>query len=213
MIGCGAVLAFHPANQCLMPLRISDAAAVVVPLRAPVVRFGAVPVSVPLYAQRAGNWCWLAVAQMAADTPPRSLKLSQCTLASSYISGAKGCCTKVNSICDQAGDPVDIGQIYTDHAVSFSVSTTPALEAAVLTALSSGFLVEVGWQTAFQGHVVLVVGTHVDAAGNNRYSVNDPDPVNVGQIRNLDFAGLLNPPLVSSGGGPYRWTYTWSDIH
>lgn len=196
-----------------MTLKISSAAAVVVPLRAPTVRFGAAPLSVPLHPQKASNWCWLAVAQMAGDTSPRALGLSQCTLATTYVPGATGCCTKINSSCDQAGAPGSISQIYTDNAVNYSVSTTPAPEAAVLAALSSGFVVEIGWQTARLGHVVLIVGTYLDAAGNNRYSVHDPSPPNIGQIRNLDFAGLLKPPLVSSGGGAWTWTYTWSDIH
>lgn len=196
-----------------MTLRVASANAVPIPLRSPVAAFGAVAPAVPLYGQKASNWCWLAVAQMAGDTAPRSIGLAQCNLAIRYITGAAGCCTSVNSSCDQPGGPTDISQIYTDNSLSFAVSSTPALEASVQSALANGYLVEIGWQTANLGHVVLVVGTHKDAQGNTRYTVNDPSPVNFGQIRNLDFAGLTNPPLVSTGGGPWGWTYTWIDIH
>jgi hypothetical protein len=204
---------FSPPAHGSMALKISSAAAVQIPLRAPVVAFGAALPAAPLYPQKASNWCWLAVAQMVTDTPPRAIGLSQCSLAVKYIPGAAGCCTGISSSCDQPGGPVPIGQIYTDNGLSYSVSPTAALEATVQAALANGYLVEIGWQTASLGHVVLVVGTHVDARGNNRYSVNDPSPPNVGQIRNLDFAGLANPPLISTGGGPWRWTYTWTHIH
>ncbi len=196
-----------------MTLKITSAFAVAIHLRAPALAFGAAAPAPPLYGQKATNWCWLAVAQMAGDTPPRTIGLVQCSLAVRYISGASGCCTNVSSSCNQAGQPQDINQVYTDNSLAYAMSSTPALEADVQSALASGYLVEVGWQTAVQGHVVLIVGTHNDAQGNARYTVNDPSPVNIGQIRNLDFSGLTKPPLVSTGGGPWTWTYTWMDIH
>jgi hypothetical protein len=196
-----------------MTLRITSANAVPIRLRSPVAAFGAVAPTAPLYGQKSSNWCWLAVAQMVGDTPPRAFGLAQCSLAIRYIAGAAGCCSSVNSSCDRPGAPPDISQIYTDNGLSFSMSPVPALEARVQSALAKGYLVEIGWQTANLGHVVLVVGSHRDALGNTRYTVNDPSPPNIGQIRILDFGGLTKPPLVSTGGGPWKWTYTWIDIH
>lgn len=160
---------------------------------------------VPLYGQAASEWCWLACAQMAGDTPPRSARLQQCQLAQAYISGATGCCASPvpPDACNGGGSESAIGQIYTQNALGFEPTPTagqPA-EDSLVDLLGKG-PVQVFWTTPDQAHVALIVGVKPVPRGGYLYTVNDPWPVGSGQVRSLLY-GQLIPTIPSS----YDWSW------
>jgi hypothetical protein len=160
---------------------------------------------VPAYGQDASEWCWLACAQMAGDTPPRSVRLQQCQLAQTYIPGAVDCCTTKPppDACNDGGSQPTIQQVYADNPLGFipaPVTGQPA-EPDLVTWLARG-PVQVFWTTPDQAHVALIVAVHPLPGGKYQYTVNDPWPVGSGQVRLLTYDQLL-PTILSS----YDWSW------
>lgn len=164
---------------------------------------------VPLYAQQATEWCWLACAQMAGDTPPRGAKLQQCDLAEKYIEGAAGCCaTKPPpDVCNDGGSADTIEKIYAGIPLGFDPA--PVLgqpdEPELIEWLLRG-PVQVFWKTPDLAHVALIVGVQQVGAGNYQYTLNDPWPVGSGQVRMVSYDRIL--PTIPSGFG-WDWQCCW----
>jgi len=164
---------------------------------------------VPLNAQEASEWCWLACAQMAGNTPPRSAQLQQCQLAQSYVPGAADCCTSKPppAACNRGGAKTVIQQLFSDHALGFvpvAFEGSPD-ETQLLAWLAQG-PVQVFWSTPDQAHVALIVGATLIGKGAYQYVVNDPWPIGSGQVRSLTF-DQLQPTIPSSYD--WSWDYVW----
>lgn len=166
---------------------------------------------VPLYSQQATEWCWLACAQMAGDTPPRAVQLQQCELAQKWIpaAAATDCCTTKPppDVCNDGGSADAIQTIYTGIAVGFDpapVFNRPD-EPELIEWLLRG-PVQVFWNTPDLAHVALIVGVHQLSSGKYQYTLNDPWPVGSGQVRMVYYDQIL--PTIPSGYG-WSWQCCW----
>jgi hypothetical protein len=160
---------------------------------------------VPSYGQAASEWCWLACAQMAGDTPPRNARLTQCQRAETYIAGATGCCASPvpPDVCNMGGSQSAIEQIYSQQSLGFVPTPVDGqpLEAQLVELLGRG-PVQAFWCTPDQAHVALIVGVKLVPGGGYLYTVNDPWPIGSGAVRPLTYKQLL-PAIHSS----YDWDW------
>jgi Papain-like cysteine protease AvrRpt2 len=162
---------------------------------------------VPLAAQLATEWCWLACAEMMGAW--KNIALQQCQLAEQYVANASNCCvsTPPPKSCNGGGSAGSIQQLYTDHPCGFvpqPVDGQPA-EGDLAVMLEHG-PVQVFWTTPDLGHVALIIGVKPVVGGKFQFTLNDPWPVNSGQIRSVSYDQLL--PTMPSGY-PWSWECVW----
>ncbi len=130
--------------------------------------------------QQQSNWCWAATTQMAAAYS--QVAISQCAEANTNV-GRSDCCTNPTSasstsLCNQGG-----WWTLTSHGFTETDLWNSAISFATLqNEVNANRPVPFAWAwTGGGGHAMVVTKTWVTSTGAQWVSINNPDPVNVGE--------------------------------
>ncbi|MFI5298877.1 MAG: papain-like cysteine protease family protein [Polyangiales bacterium] len=176
---------------------------------------------VPLDPQKQANWCWAASTQMVASY--EGVSISQCD-EENHSTGRTDCCSSAASAsdtgkCNVGGWPdfnyygfnASIGTVCNSSCTKSNAAGacitdkctatgTAALSFAQLQAeLGANHPVEYAWKwSGLGGHMMVVTGA--DTINGVQYvTINDPDPVNVGDQTTMTYAAWV------SGAGYQHW--------
>lgn len=139
--------------------------------------------------QQQYNWCWAATAQMAAAYS--SVTINQCDEAN-VATGRTDCCTNASSasdpnLCNVPGwwsELVNYGFTYDNTDWGTALSFTQ-----LQSELNANRPVPYAWGwTGGGGHAMVAVKTWIDGSGTQWVSINNPDPVNVGEQDDMTYA-------------------------
>ena len=145
--------------------------------------------------QQEYNWCWAATAQMAAAYS--GVTISQCDEANA-ATGRSDCCTNPTSasdpnLCNVAGwwgQLVDYGFTYDSTDWGTALSFTQ-----LQNELNANRPVPYAWGwTGGGGHAMVAVKTWIDSVGDQWVSINNPDPVNVGEQDDMAYSYWVSSP-------------------
>jgi hypothetical protein len=178
------------------------------------------PLPVPCFEQEGDRLCWAASAEMVLHFC-KFIDVKQCQLADLKLNEVNFCCTlpKDSFIlhCDHGVDEDEVVPVYqTDPFHITAQFVNGALEFNALKEELYGKQrpVQVGilWKSSDpakkSGHMVIVCGCYVDAAGIQWVYVNDPlikGQVEPGRVRYQDFRNNYK----NSVAGPGEWVCSW----
>lgn len=130
--------------------------------------------------QQQSNWCWAATTQMAAAFS--QVAISQCQEANVNV-GRTDCCTNSSSasdtsLCNQGGWWTLTSHGFTETDLWYSAISFTTLQ----NELNASRPVPFAWAwMGTGGHAQVAMKTWVTSTGAQWVSVNNPDPVNVGE--------------------------------
>lgn len=169
---------------------------------------GGITLSVPGMFQQCPEWCWAATITMVANY--YGVTIAECGLASSKAGFSQPVCCRYGACayqaCDQPAPPRQMNFILGNLVGIHGYQADDKIAATrLMTELSNGRPVIVGYLNSFAGHVVLVRGFTGDRS-SPEFDVIDPYYgeflVTYDQLA-YGYAGA---------GASWRWAFTWMHL-